>query len=106
MRRLRVKPARRPTRSETRAPGHVQVEVNSWQPHRNLLTSGEVVSDWNSDSQRSEDGGSTNCVNALLGSVRFRDLVPLSTGLRPIAVPLSTPVDNYVDSLVADYRHT
>ena len=39
------------------------MEQNGWQPDGKLLASGNAVSAWNGGRQRSEDGGSTSCLD-------------------------------------------
>jgi hypothetical protein len=75
------------------------MEQNGWQPDGKLLASANAVSAWNGGRQRSEDGGSTSCLDDLLrvvSSTEGRELLPL--GFSSLTIILSTPVYNYVDS--------
>ena len=74
------------------------MEQNGWQPDGKLLASANAVSDWGGGRQRSEDGGSTSCLDDLHGCLQHEDRELLPLGSSSLTIILSTPVYNYVDS--------
>jgi hypothetical protein len=54
-----------PTAPRRTLTNRIGMQQNGWQPHGKLLASAKVVLDLNGARQRSEDGGSTSCVDNL-----------------------------------------